>query len=737
MTKPTFTPPFGSETAKALLSGTMSDPFSVLGPHKNGRRWSVTAFLPGAQHVDVLDGKTGKVEATLERLDGRGLFSGYVRKGVATGAYRLRAKGGEAEWEQADAYRFGPVLGELDEYLIAEGAHLQLWDRMGAHPMIHEGAKGVNFAVWAPGASRVSVVGAFNHWDGRRHAMRARGSSGIWEIFVPDLGEGTVYKYEIQDGSGTVLPLKADPVGFGAEHPPATASVVRDLSGFEWSDAAWMNTRETRNRHDKPVSIYEVHLGSWRRKVEEGDRPLSYLEFAEELVGYVRDMGFTHIELMPISEFPFDGSWGYQPVGLFAPTIRFGTPDEFRVFINAAHNAGLGVLLDWVPGHFPTDAHGLGQFDGSALYEHADPREGFHQDWNTLIYNYGRREVQNFLCANALYWIKEFHIDGLRVDAVASMLYRDYSRKDGEWIPNKHGGRENLEAIAFLQRTNELVYDADAGIMMAAEESTSYPGVSRPVDQGGLGFGFKWNMGWMNDTLNYMGRDPIHRSHHHQQMTFGLTYAFSENFILPISHDEVVHGKGSMLAKMPGEGFDKFAGLRSYYGFMWGHPGKKLLFMGQEFAQSDEWNHDKSLDWHLLEHAWHHGIQTWVKALNLFYRDTSTLYETDCDASGFYWLEVDQSRQSIYAWVRQGKDGHDPIVVVSNMTPTPHNGYRLGVPAGRKWKVALNSNAAEFGGSGHGPDVCHSENIAWSGQSQSISFDLPGNTTLFLRLADL
>ncbi|NOD31208.1 1,4-alpha-glucan branching protein GlgB [Ruegeria atlantica] len=711
----------------------MSDPFSVLGPHKNGRRWSVTVLIPGALSVEVLDGKTGKVEAELHRLDGRGLFSGFVRKPVAAGAYRLRARNDSNVWEQDDAYRFGPVLGEMDEYLIAEGAHLRLWEKLGAHPLEHDGVKGVNFAVWAPAASRVSVVGEFNQWDGRRNAMRARGTTGIWEIFIPGLGEGSLYKYEIRNAQGNILPLKADPVGFGAEHPPATASVVRDLDGYDWSDDAWMATRADRNRFDRPISIYEVHLGSWRRKVEDGNRPLSYLEFAKELVDYVREMGFTHIELMPVSEHPFDGSWGYQPIGLFAPTIRYGTPDEFREFVNACHIAGLGVLLDWVPGHFPTDAHGLGQFDGSALYEHADPKEGFHQDWNTLIYNYGRREVQNYLCANALYWLREFHIDGLRVDAVASMLYRDYSRKEGEWVPNEHGGRENLEAIAFLKRTNELVYDADSGIIMAAEESTSFPGVSQPTDQGGLGFGFKWNMGWMNDTLQYMARDPIHRSHHHHEMTFGLTYAFSENFILPISHDEVVHGKGSMISKMPGDGFDKFAGLRAYYGFMWGHPGKKLLFMGQEFAQGEEWSHERSLDWHLLDHEWHRGVQAWVKALNKFYAQTPSLFETDCMASGFYWLEVDQSDLSVYAWVRQSDEGKDPVIVVCNMTPTPRDGFRLGVPNSGHWEVVLNSDAAEFGGTGHGWGSYESETVAWSNQDHSISMHLPGNTTLFLR----
>ena len=733
MTTVSYSPAFDTATAEALLAGTMSDPFSVLGPHKNGRRWSVTALIPGALDVEVLVGKTGKVEAELHRLDGRGLFSGFVRKPVATGAYRLRARNGSDVWEQEDAYRFGPVLGEMDEYLIAEGAHLRLWDKLGAHPLEHYGVKGVNFAVWAPAASRVSVVGEFNQWDGRRNVMRARGSTGIWEIFVPGLGEDSLYKYEISDAHGNILPLKADPVGFGAEHPPATASVVRNLNTYDWSDEAWMATRVDRNRLDQPISIYEVHLGSWRRKVEDGNRPLSYLEFAEELVAYVRDMGFTHIELMPVSEHPFDGSWGYQPVGLFAPTIRYGTPDEFREFVNACHIAGIGVLLDWVPGHFPTDAHGLGQLDGSSLYEHADPKEGFHQDWNTLIYNYGRREVQNYLCANALYWLREFHMDGLRVDAVASMLYRDYSRKEGEWVPNKHGGRENLEAIAFLKRTNDLVYDADAGIIMVAEESTSFPGVSQPTDQGGLGFGFKWNMGWMNDTLQYMARDPIHRTHHHHEMTFGLTYAFSENFILPISHDEVVHGKGSMISKMPGDGFDKFAGLRAYYGFMWGHPGKKLLFMGQEFAQGAEWSHDCSLDWHLLNHEWHCGVQAWVKALNNFYVETPSLFASDCIASGFYWLEVGQSDLSVYAWVRQGDMGKDPTIVVCNMTPTPRDGYRLGMPNSGQWEVVLNSNSAEFGGSGHGSESYASEPVAWSNQEHSISMRLPGNTTLFLK----
>ena len=727
-----YAPPFDAATAEALVAGAMSDPFSVLGPHRKGRRWTVTALAPGATEVEVLDAKTGAPVA-LNRLDDRGLFSGYVAKAVATGGYRLRCRSPEAEWTLDDPYRFGPVLGELDEHLINEGAHLEIWSRLGAHPITHQGAAGVHFAVWAPSASRVSVVGAFNIWDGRRHAMRPRGASGVWEIFVPGIGAGEFYKYEIRDQSGATLPLKADPMGFGSEHPPATASVVRDLGGYGWGDADWMTGRAERNRHDRPVSIYEVHLGSWRRKIEDGDRPLSYLEHATELVDYAREMNFTHIELMPISEHPFDGSWGYQPIGLYAPTIRYGTPDEFRHFVDACHQAGLGVLLDWVPGHFPTDAHGLGKFDGTALYEHADPKEGFHQDWNTLIYNYGRREVQNFLVANALYWIREFHIDGLRVDAVASMIYRDYSRKDGEWVPNEYGGRENLEAIAFLKRTNELVYAAEPGVMMIAEESTAFPGVSRPTDQGGLGFGFKWNMGWMNDTLDYIARDPIHRKHHHHQMTFGLTYAFSENFVLPISHDEVVHGKGSMLSKMPGDGADKFACLRAYYGFMWGHPGKKLLFMGQEFAQGAEWSHERSLDWHLLEHPWHEGMRNWVRALNRLYAETPSLHGLDCDPAGFYWLEVDMAEESVYAWVRQGEGGKDPVVVVSNFTPEPRNGLRIGVPEPGDWRVMLSSASADFGGPlSDATPLVKSEDKPWSGQSNSISIDLPGLTMMFI-----
>ncbi|MDE0208900.1 MAG: 1,4-alpha-glucan branching protein GlgB, partial [Boseongicola sp.] len=580
------------DDARKIAAGTHADPFSVLGPHVVDGRQTIRVFTPGATRVEVLDASTGRRVMTLDKApDVPDVFVGRAVRRKEPFAYLLRITNDEDQWVAEDPYRFGPVLGDLDEHLIGEGAHLDLWNALGAHVMKHEGADGTHFAVWAPGAGRVSVVGEFNDWDGRIHAMRRRGQTGVWEIFLPGVGEGEAYKYELLGQDGHLLPQKADPFGLGAEHPPRTASVVRRLDGHAWTDEAWMSLREARQRIDQPISIYEVHLGSWRRASEVGNRSLSYVEHATRLVEYAKGMGFTHVELMPVSEFPFDGSWGYQPVGLFSPTIRYGTPDEFRQLVEACHAAELGLILDWVPGHFPEDQHGLGRFDGTALYEHEDRREGFHPDWNTLVYNYGRREVSNFLVANALYWLKEHHVDGLRVDAVASMLYRDYSRKVGEWIPNKYGGRENLEAISFLRRTNAVTYGHVPGIMMVAEESTAFPGVCRPVDQGGLGFGFKWNMGWMNDTLSYMSEDPVHRKHHHHRMTFGIDYAFSENFILPISHDEVVHGKGSMLDKMPGDGLDKFANLRAYFGFMWGHPGKKLLFVGCEFAQGREWNH--------------------------------------------------------------------------------------------------------------------------------------------------
>ena len=714
------------DTAMAILEGRHGDPFSVLGPHKRGGKLCVTAFVPGAERLWILTGKTEKLAAPVAGAPG--MFIGPLAK---RGAYRLRAEGHGATWEFEDPFRFGPVLGEMDEYLLGEGTHQRIWQVLGAHLKTHEGVDGTAFAVWAPNAARVSVVGDFNIWDGRRHPMRRRGSTGVWETFIPGLGEGTNYTYELRGPHDAVMPLKADPVGFGSEHPPANASVVRSLGDTVWQDGAWMTSRAAHQNIESAISIYEVHLGSWKRAPS--DRMLSYHELAAQLVDYVVDMGFTHIELMPISEFPFDGSWGYQPVGLFAPTIRHGTPPEFRAFMDAAHQKGIGVLLDWVPGHFPTDAHGLGRFDGTSLYEHQDPREGFHQDWNTLIYNYGRVEVSNFLTSNALYWLEEYHLDGLRVDAVASMLYRDYSRTEGQWVPNRDGGRENYEAIALLQRVNIVAYGEVPGVMTVAEESTAFSGVSRPVNHGGLGFGFKWNMGWMNDTLSYMQKDPLYRKFHHHQMTFGLHYAWSENYILPISHDEVVHGKGSMLSKMPGTAWEKFANLRAYYGFMWGHPGKKLLFMGQEFAQGAEWNHKQSLDWHQLDLPDHLGVQSFVRDLNRAYRDNKALHVNDTRPEGFVWLESNDAAASVYAWVRRGHPGDPDVVVAVNLTPVERQ-YRIGLPAKGHWTEILNSDAAIYGGGGRGNmGGVVADGEAWSGQTQSALVTLPPLSAVYLR----
>ncbi|SMC77881.1 1,4-alpha-glucan branching protein GlgB [Primorskyibacter flagellatus] len=712
-----------SDAAKSLSQGRHGDPFTILGPHERNGKPTVTAFVPGAETVEVL---TGKASVTpLSPVAGsEGLFTGALKRKAAN--YRLRARNAEAEWEFDDPYRFSPVIGEQDEYFLGEGSHQRIWQVLGAHVMTHEKVSGTHFAVWAPNAQRVSVIGNFNVWDGRRNPMRRRGATGVWELFIPGLGDGEVYKYEIMAADGTVLPAKADPVGFGSEHPPATGSVVRDIRGAKWADKAWMTKRAKVQNVDAPMSIYEVHPGSWKRVAEDGGRPLSYIEMATDLVDYAADMGFTHIELMPISEHPFDGSWGYQPVGMFAPTIRYGTPDEFRAFVDAAHKKGIGILLDWVPGHFPTDVHGLGQFDGTALYEHADPREGFHQDWNTLIYNYGRTEVANYLISNALYWLEEYHVDGLRVDAVASMLYRDYSRKQGEWVPNKDGGRENYEAISLMQRTNTIAYGEVPGIMTAAEESTAFPGVSRPVDTGGLGFGFKWNMGWMNDSLRYIEQDPIHRKHHHNEITFSLNYAFTENFILPISHDEVVHGKGSMIAKMPGQGDEKFANLRAYYSYMWTHPGKKLLFMGCEFAQGGEWNHDSALEWHLLDYPQHRGIQTLVRDLNKVYRETPALYVNDTRAEGFEWLEGGDAENSVLGYIRKGGPKDKPVVVLCNFTPVERAGYRIGLPGPGRWREIFNSDSAMYGGGDRGNmGGVTAEEKEWMNHPHSASIVLP------------
>jgi 1,4-alpha-glucan branching enzyme len=681
----------------ALVEGRHADPFAVLGVHKADRGLVGRIFAPGAEKAEASD-LEGRRIGSLTMLHPAGLFEGRlsIRK---PRPLRYSLSSGEANWSMTDPYSFGPVLGPMDDYYIAEGSHLRLFDRMGAHRIEHEGASGMHFAVWAPNARRVSVVGLFNDWDGRRHVMRLRRDTGIWEIFVPDLGADQPYKYEIVGADGELLPLKADPFAFRSELRPANASVTAAPLAHRWGDHVHRNYWRRADARRQPMSIYEVHLGSWQRAEHGGF--LDWDRIAERLIPYAVDMGFTHIELLPISEYPYDPSWGYQTTGLYAPTARFGPPEGFARFVDGAHRAGLGVILDWVPAHFPTDAHGLARFDGTALYEHEDPRKGFHPDWNTAIYNFGRREVAAFLINNALFWAEKYHVDGLRVDAVASMLYLDYSREDGEWIPNEQGGRENLEAVAFLQAMNRELYRQHPGSFTIAEESTSWPKVSHPVHEGGLGFGFKWNMGFMHDTLRYMARDPVHRRHHHDDITFGLLYAFGENYVLPLSHDEVVHGKGSLLTKMAGDDWQKFANLRAYYALMWGYPGKKLLFMGQEFAQRREWSEERALDWHLLDAPAHAGVRLLIRDLNRLYRERPALHARDCEPEGFAWLVVDDTEHSVFAWQRSAP-GEKPIVLVSNMTPTPHGAYRLRLPHGGRWREILNSDAAFYGGANIG-----------------------------------
>lgn len=714
---------------QALIAGRHADPFKVFGLHKIGKNFVARAFLPGADIVQVqsLDGKN---LGDLERRHPAGFFEGII-KTKAVQPLRYVCTNGGGSWVVADAYTLGPVLGPQDDYFIGQGNHLNLYNKLGAHLIAHEGVAGVHFAVWAPNAERVSVVGDFNVWDGRRHVMRKRLDVGIWEIFVPGASEGQGYKYELLDAAGNLLPLKSDPFAFAAELRPNTASKIARTENFVWTDAGYMVARTVPDRRRQPMSIYEVHLGSWRRKA--GNEFLSYDDLADQLVTYVKDMGYTHVELLPVSEHPYDPSWGYQPTGLFAPTSRFGDPAGFARFVDKAHAAGLGVILDWVPAHFPTDQHGLSRFDGTALYEHEDPRQGFHPDWNTAIFNFGRKEVLSFLLNNALFWLERYHIDGLRVDAVASMLYLDYSRKDGEWIPNQFGGRENLEAIAFLQRMNHEAYGQHNGIVTIAEESTAFPGVSKPTSTGGLGFGFKWNMGFMHDTLQYMQREGVHRKHHHNDLTFGLLYAFTENFVLPLSHDEVVHGKGSLLAKMSGDDWQKFASLRAYLAFMWGYPGKKLLFMGQEFAPWTEWNHEQSLDWHLLDGAPHKGMQSLVRDLNHLYVATPALHARDCEPEGFEWLIGDDAENSVFAWARHSGSGGKIIAVITNFTAVPREGYVLPLPAGGVWQEILNSDADVYWGSGMGNNgQVLADNGPTRGKPASAKINLPPLATLFL-----
>jgi 1,4-alpha-glucan branching enzyme len=714
----------------AIVGARHADPFSVLGPHASPGGVAIRAFLPHASHVDAVDATTGETIGELRCVHQAGFFEGIVADRTLPLAYRLRVRVGSWTTEIEDPYRFGPVLGDLDVYLIGEGKHLRLWEHFGAHQARMEDVEGVSFVLWAPNARRVSVVGDFNDWDGRRHAMRFRHGAGVWEIFLPNVTAGSFYKYELLGPTGALLPLKSDPYGFSAERTPSTASLVAAPGSQTWRDGDWLERRAALGRRDAPISIYEVHLGSWKRA--DGNRYLTYRELADDLVPYAAALGFTHLELLPVAEHPFDGSWGYQPIGLFAPTSRFGTPQDFSALVESAHAAGLGVILDWVPGHFPTDAHGLGLFDGTHLYEHADPRQGFQPDWNTLIYNFGRNEVSNFLLANALFWRDVYHIDGLRVDAVASMLYLDYSRKAGEWIPNDRGGRENEAAIAFLQRTNERMYAGDSGAITVAEESTAWPNVSQPVYLGGLGFGYKWNMGWMHDTLAFLHEDPINRRYHQDALTFSFMYAFSENFVLPLSHDEVVHGKGSLLGKMPGDRWQRFANLRCAYGYMFGHPGKKLLFMGCEFAQEREWNHDRSLDWHLLADPAHAGMQRLVGDLNHTYRGLPALHELDAEAAGLEWI-VSDPELSVIAFARRGRAAHELAIVVTNFTPVVRLDYRIGVPAGGEYAEAINTDAERYGGSGVGNAPLRAEAHGHNDKPYSLVLTLPPLATLILK----
>jgi len=705
-----------------------ADPHSVLGAHEaDDGGVVVRAYRPEAQSVRV---QPAGVEAEL--TDPSGLWEALLPKATLPLDYELEIEYANGQtFTLRDPYAFLPTLGELDLHLVGEGRHEELYERLGAHVRELGGVAGTAFAVWAPNARSVSVVGDFNSWDGRLHPMRSLGSSGIWELFVPGVQDGATYKFEVRTQDGT-LHLKADPVAFAAEVPPANSSVVH-RSTHEWTDDEWLASRAMADQLRSPISIYEVHLGSWRRNMLDGNRSLNYLELADELGDYVRDLGFTHVELMPIMEHPFAGSWGYQVTGYYAPTSRFGSPDDFRTFVDRLHAKGIGVILDWVPAHFPRDDWALARFDGTALYEHEDPRIGAHPDWGTLIFNLRRREVKNFLLSNALYWLKEHHTDGLRVDAVASMLYLDYSREDGEWLPNEHGGRENLEAVEFLKEVNEMVYAREPGVISAAEESTAWPGVSRPTYLGGLGFGFKWNMGWMHDTLTYFQKDPIHRSYHHHTLTFSLVYAFSENFILPLSHDEVVHGKRSLLDKMPGDRWQKFANLRSLYAYMWAHPGKKLLFMGGELAEWEEWNYDGSLHWNLLEYAEHKGVQSLVRDLNRAYRAEPALWEIDDDPSGFRWLEPNDAANNVVAFARFEAKGERSVVCVLNLSPVPRYEYRVGMPASGRWREALNTDSAYYGGSGVGNlGGVEAEATPWHDQPFSALLTLPPLAAVWL-----
>lgn len=722
------------EEMQAVIDGNHGNVFAVLGIHrdKGSKEVYIRAYQPNTRSIEVIK-NDGTSLGKMTKLDERGFYQ--INLGVGENfAYRFKIENDLGNvYTAEDVYRFQSNIGDIDAYLLAEGTHLDMYKKLGAHPMMMDGVAGVSFAVWAPNAKRVSVVGNFNNWDGRVNVMRKHPTCGVWDIFIPGIGQGELYKYEVKTQQDYIL-VKSDPVAFYSEMRPNTASIVYNIDNYHWEDEGWMNYREQANSFNRPMSVYEVHLGSWRRKGEQGEEYLTYREFADYLVPYVSNMGFTHVEFLPLAEHPLDASWGYQVTGMFAPTSRFGNPDDFRYMIDKFHQAGIGVIMDWVPAHFPKDGHGLVEFDGTHLYEHADPRKGEHTDWGTKIYNYGRTEVCNFLCASALYWLKEYHIDGLRVDAVASMLYLDYSRKNGEWIPNIYGGNENLEAISFLRKMNELVYGHNKGAFTCAEESTAWPMVSRPTSMGGLGFGYKWNMGWMNDTLRYISKDPVHRKYHHGMLTFGLLYAFNENFILPISHDEVVHGKGSMLAKMPGDEWQKFANLRAYYGFMFTHPGKKLLFMGNEFGQDWEWNAEESLRWHLLEYPMYKGMQNCVRDLNLMYKGNSALYEVDFDYRGFEWIEHSNADDSVISYIRKGSQPGDYLITICNFTPVVRRDYRVGVFEKCRYQEIFNSDDVNYWGSGvKNEGLMEAEEQEWNMKPYSIRITLPPLSTIVIK----
>jgi 1,4-alpha-glucan branching enzyme len=713
--------------------------YEILGPHPtslNGKpAFVVRTFAPAAQEARVIPDFPGSEPLPMKRVHEAGLFEAVLPQVNGGATYRLQVTESDGTvTERHDPYGFQPLLTDFELHLFSEGRLYKAYDTLGAHVRTVNGVSGIHFVVWAPNAARVSVVGEFNRWDGRCHQMTNRGATGLWELFIPDIPEGTLYKYEIRARNQEAPFLKADPYAFAAELRPRTASIVRDISTYQWKDREWMEARSRLNPLTAPMSIYEVHLGSWMRVPEEGGRWLSYRELADKLIHYVKYMGYTHVELMPITEHPFDGSWGYQATGYVAATSRYGPPEDFMAFVDAAHQAGIGVIMDWTPAHFPDDPHGLAWFDGTHLYDHEDPRLGYHPEWNSRIFNYGRVEVKNFLLNSVLFWLDKYHIDGLRVDAVASMLYRDYARTPGEWIPNQFGGNENLEAVAFIKELNVLVHQEHPGAVTIAEESTAWPGVSKPTYTGGLGFTFKWNMGWMHDMLDYFSHDPVHRKFHHNNLTFGLLYAFNENFVLVLSHDEVVHGKKALLDKMPGDQWQRFANLRALYGYMYGHPGKKMLFMGGEFGQWWEWNHDDSLQWHLCRHEPHLGLQRYVRDLNRLCREEPALHEVDFDWTGFQWIDFSDAENSVISFCRKAKDPHNVVVCICNFTPVPRYQYRIGVPTSGWYRELLNSDAEAYGGTnmGNGGGVM-AEPITSHNFANSVSLTLPPLSVVFLK----